>query len=115
MAFDGTTAWVVNHRDRSLWEIDTLVPGRPPTVVTRPRGRTDVHGLLTDGDGVWLADTTNGYVYRFANPELSRARNPRHNGLPLACRPTSVSTAFRDRAFRETDHLPRPGAGTRAR
>jgi len=155
MAFDGTTAWVVNHRDRGLWEIDTrtdrarrvatlegdaperialldgelwitgrgtdllrveprdgrvletveiggggidvvagdgalwvparsvavdatglptldalrrVVPGRAPTVVTRPRGRTDVHGLLADEGGIWLADTTNGYVYRFANP-----------------------------------------------
>ena len=45
-----------------------VVPGSAPEVISRPRGRTDVHGLLADDDGVWLADTTTGFVYRFRNP-----------------------------------------------
>jgi hypothetical protein len=45
-----------------------VIPGGAATVVARPRARTDVHGLIADEDGVWLADTTAGFVYRFRNP-----------------------------------------------
>ncbi len=151
LAFDGTSAWVVNHRDRGLVRIDTRtnaptrlaildaevperiaraggslwitgrgtdlvqvdpatgavettaeigasgidvvaaggalwVPSRStavdrsglPTmealrrvstagVVTtfaRSTGRIDVHGLVVSGGAVWLADNTNGFLYR---------------------------------------------------
>jgi hypothetical protein len=29
-----------------------------------PAGPLDVHGLIADGGNVWLADTTEGIVYR---------------------------------------------------
>jgi len=45
-----------------------VVPGGAATVVARPRAKTDVHGLIADEDGVWLADTTAGFVYRYRNP-----------------------------------------------
>jgi hypothetical protein len=32
--------------------------------VATPTGRLDVNGLVTDGDAVWLADNTNGVLYR---------------------------------------------------
>ena len=49
----------------ALWRVQ---PGSAPSVASRPRERTDVHGLLADDGGIWLADTTNGFVYRFTNP-----------------------------------------------
>ena len=32
----------------------------------RARGRLDVHGLVAGGGAVWLADNTNGVLYRLA-------------------------------------------------
>ncbi len=154
MAFNGTSAWVINHRDRVLSRIDlrtnrsrrvAVVPGDAPermvwshgalwitgrgtdllkvnpadgsvestieigasgidvaanaddlwvptrsaevdpsgfptmdalkrvsaasgavTVVVTAEGRVDVHGLVTANGAVWLADNTNGSLYRFA-------------------------------------------------
>jgi hypothetical protein len=37
---------------------------RPAEPVATPTGRLDVNGLATDGDSVWLADNTNGILYR---------------------------------------------------
>ena len=34
------------------------------SVVGEPNGRVDVHGLATRGGALWLADNTNGYLYR---------------------------------------------------
>ena len=34
------------------------------TTVARARGRLDVHGLVAAGGAVWLADNTNGVLYR---------------------------------------------------
>jgi streptogramin lyase len=34
------------------------------SVVGEPSGRVDVHGLATRGGALWLADNTNGFLYR---------------------------------------------------
>jgi len=34
------------------------------SVVGEPSGRVDVHGLAAHGGALWLADNTNGYLYR---------------------------------------------------
>ncbi|MFL6005387.1 MAG: hypothetical protein ACJ744_03960 [Gaiellaceae bacterium] len=34
------------------------------SVVGEPSGRLDVHGMAAHGDALWLADNTNGYLYR---------------------------------------------------
>jgi hypothetical protein len=34
------------------------------STVTRPVGRVDVHGLVATAVAVWLADNTNGRLYR---------------------------------------------------
>jgi hypothetical protein len=34
------------------------------TTVSRARGRVDVHGLVSDGRAIWLADNTNGRLFR---------------------------------------------------
>jgi hypothetical protein len=36
------------------------------TVVARTSGRVDVHGLVADRSGVWIADNTKGRLYRVA-------------------------------------------------
>ena len=33
-------------------------------LIATPAGRLDVNGLVADGDAVWLADNTNGVLYR---------------------------------------------------
>ncbi len=35
------------------------------SVVVEAKGRVDVHGLVAAGGTVWLADNTNGSLYRF--------------------------------------------------
>jgi hypothetical protein len=35
-------------------------------VVARPSARVDVHGLVADRAGVWIADNTRGRLYRVA-------------------------------------------------
>jgi hypothetical protein len=39
---------------------------RPATTVATASGRLDVHGLADGGAVVWLADNTNGVLYRLA-------------------------------------------------
>jgi hypothetical protein len=82
--FEGSTAWVVNHRDRRLVRIDAeartarvlgVLPGDAPERIAAANGSLwitgrgtdlDVHGLAWDGTAVWLADNTNGVLYRIA-------------------------------------------------
>lgn len=39
--------------------------------VVKPTARVDVHGLLADAGGVWIADNTKGRLYRVARKERS--------------------------------------------
>jgi hypothetical protein len=39
-------------------------PAGAVSVVGKPRGRVDVHGVAAHGGALWLADNTNGYLYR---------------------------------------------------
>jgi YVTN family beta-propeller protein len=41
-----------------------VVPGRAATTIGKVTGRVDVHGLVAAGGFVWLADNTNGVLYR---------------------------------------------------
>ena len=53
---------------RGLPAMETLarIDARTGTVLSsfRSRGAVDVHGLVADADGVWLADNTHGVLYR---------------------------------------------------
>jgi hypothetical protein len=39
-------------------------PDGTATTVATARGRLDVHGLSPGSGGIWLADNTNGMLYR---------------------------------------------------
>jgi hypothetical protein len=71
VAASGETLWVPTRSaavDQSgfptLDAIKRVSTASAVSVVGEPNGRVDVHGLATRGGALWLADNTNGYLYR---------------------------------------------------
>jgi hypothetical protein len=48
----------------TLDALKRVSPAGAVSVVGEPNGRVDVHGLAAHGGALWLADNTNGYLYR---------------------------------------------------
>ena len=72
LAVSGDTVWVPTRSAetdaRGFPTMDALkrvsVATGAVATVTRPAGRVDVHGLATQNGVLWLADNTNGRLYR---------------------------------------------------
>jgi streptogramin lyase len=48
----------------TLTAVRRVTPAGSVTTAARARGRVDVHGLAAAGAAVWLADNTDGFLYR---------------------------------------------------
>jgi streptogramin lyase len=50
----------------TMTAVRRVTPDGAVTTVATARGRVDVHGLATGLGSVWIADNTNGFLYRLA-------------------------------------------------
>ena len=73
MVFRGTQAWVVTHRDNSLYRIDTRMNAATRLGVVAD-GNAAAERLALLGDGLWI--TGRGVGLLEANPETGAVRRP---------------------------------------
>jgi hypothetical protein len=50
----------------TMTAVRRITTGGAVTTAATARGRVDVHGLAAADGALWLADTTNGFLYRLA-------------------------------------------------